>query len=190
MLSFNELKAGTRIVYNNEPWDILESHHVKMAQRRPVRQVKLKNILNGKVVKTAFQQGEMFEEALLESRPIKFIYAHKDDYCFCCEDKLQERFFLTEKLLVNAKWFLMQNKIYEGIVFDNKIINIKLPNKITLKVISSPPGIRGDSAKSAFKEIILESGLKVRAPLFIKEGDAVIINTETLEYVGRGEEKD
>ncbi len=188
MLNFNELKAGVQIIYNNEPWQILESQHVKMAQRRPVRQVKMRNLVNGKVIKTTFHQGDSFPEAELESRRIKFIYHHRGQYCFVYEDKPQERFFLKENALGEQKWFLISNYLYKGIVFNDKIINLDLPSKMVLKVKEAPPGIRGDSEKNTTKEITLETGLKIKAPLFIEQGEKIIVNVETLEYAGRAQE--
>lgn len=185
MLDFNELKGGVRIIYENEPWQIIESQHVKVAQRRPVRQIKMRNLISGRIIRTTFHQGESFPEAELESRKIKFLYHHRGQYCFVYEDKPQERFFLNDKSLGGQKWFLIPGRIYEGIIFNNKIINLNLPPKIALKVIESPPGIRGDSEKNTTKEITLETGLKIKVPLFIKQGEMIIVNTETLEYAGR-----
>lgn len=187
MLDFNELKAGTQIIYENEPWRILESQHVKMAQRRPVRQIKMRNLLNGRVIKTTFHQGDSFPEAELETYKIKFIYHHRGQYCFVFEDKPRERFFLSEDTLGNQRWFLIPGRVYEGIVFDNKIINLDLPPKFALRVKEAPPGIRGDSEKNTTKEVTLESGLKIKVPLFIEQDETIIINTETLEYAGRAD---
>ena len=185
MLTHTDLKKGTQFIYENQPWEVLDSLHVKMAQRRPVVQTKIKNLINGSVQEKTFQQGDTFEEAELIKKSIKFLYSTKGQYFFCEENNPSKRFSFTEEQIGKHAKFFKPNSLVQGIIFNNKIINISAPIKVTLKVIESPPGIKGDRAQGGTKEVKLESGAKIQVPLFIEEGDVIEVNTETEEYVRR-----
>ncbi len=185
MLTHTDLKKGTQFIYEGQPWEVLDSLHVKMAQRRPVVQTKIKNLLNGSVQEKTFQQGDMFEEAELVKKNIKFLYSNKGQYFFCEENDPSKRFSFKEDQLGPQAKFFKPNSLVEGIIFNENIITVKAPIKVTLKIKESPPGIKGDRAQGGTKEAILESGAVIQVPLFIEEGDVIEINTETGEYVKR-----
>ncbi len=161
---------------------------VKMAQRRPVVQTKIKNLIDGRFQEKNFQQGDVFDEANLEKLSIKFLYQSKGQYWFSEEKDPSKRFFFTEDQLGKQAKFFKPNSIMEGVVFGEKIINVKSPIKVTLKVKEAAPGVKGDRAQGGTKEAILESGAAVQVPLFIEEGDMIEVNTELGEYVKRASE--
>lgn len=198
MLTHTDLKKGTQFIYEGQPWQVMESLHVKMAQRRPVVQTKIKNLINGSFQERTFQQGDVFEEAELIKKNIKFLYSNpirggasngaSREYWFCEEKDPSMRFSFTEEQLGRQAKFFKPNFLVEGIIFDDKIINVLAPIKVQLKVKEAPPGIKGDRAQGGTKEVILESGAAIQAPLFIEEGDIIEINTELGEYVKRANE--
>ena len=188
MLTHTDLKKGTQFIYENQPWQVMESLHVKMAQRRPVVQTKIKNLINGSVQEKTFQQGDVFQEAELIKKNIKFLYSNKGEYWFCEENNPSKRFSFTENQLGKQAKFFKPNSLVEGIIFNDKIINVLAPIKVQLKVKEAPPGIRGDRAQGGTKAVILESGAEIQVPLFIEEGDVIEINTELGEYVKRANE--
>ena len=161
---------------------------MKMAQRRPVIQSKIKNLIDGRVQERNFQQGDVFEEADLQRREIKFLYQTKGQYFFCEPNDPSNRFFFTEEQIGSQAKFLRPNEIVIGIVYDEKIITFKLPIKVNLKVKESAPGVKGDRAQGGTKEAVLESGAVIQVPLFIEEGDVIEVNTETGSYVKRASE--
>jgi len=185
MLTHTDLKKGTQFIHENQPWEVLDSLHIKMAQRRPVVQTKIKNLINGSVQEKTFQQGDIFEEADLVKKSIKFLYSNKGQYFFCEENDPSKRFSFAEEQIGKHAKFFKPNSLVEGIIFNDKIINVLAPIKIALKVKETPPGVKGDRAQGGTKEAILESGAKIQVPLFIKEGDVIEINTETEDYVRR-----
>ncbi len=185
MLTHTDLKPGVQFIYEGQPWEVLTAEMMKMAQRRPVIQSKIKNLLDGRVQEKNFQQGDVFEEADLEKKEIKFLYQSKGQYFFCEINDPSKRFFFTAEQIGNAAKFLRPNEIVVGIVFDEKIINFKLPIKVELKVKESAPGVKGDRAQGGTKSAILESGAEIQVPLFIEEGDTIEVNTETGIYVKR-----
>lgn len=188
MLTHTDLKKGTQFIYENQPWEVLDSLHVKMAQRRPVVQTKIKNLLNGSVQEKTFQQGDMFDEAEIVRKNIKFLYSNKGQYFFCEENDPSKRFSFTEDQIGTKAKFFKPNSLVVGLVFNDKIINVLAPIKVQLKVKEAPPGIKGDRAQGGTKEAVLESGAVIQVPLFIEEGDVIEINTELEEYVKRANE--
>ena len=185
MLTHTDLKPGVQFIYEDQPWEVLEASMMKMAQRRPVIQSKIRNLIDGRVQERNFQQGDVFDEADLGKKEIKFLYQSKGQYFFCEINDPSKRFFFTEDQIGSQAKFLRPNEIVTGIVFDNKIITFRLPIKVQLKVKESAPGVKGDRAQGGTKEAVLESGATIQVPLFIEEGDVIEINTETGTYVKR-----
>jgi len=185
MLSHTDLKKGIQFIYNGQPWQVMEAALLKMAQRRPVIQSKIKNLIDGKVQQINFQQGEVFEEADLGKKEIKFLYQNRGEYFFCEPKDPSKRFSFTQDQIGEQAKFLKPNETVVGIVFDEKIINFELPIKVNLKVKETPPGVKGNTAQGGTKEATLESGAVIQVPLFINEGDVIEINTETGTYVRR-----
>lgn len=185
MLTHTDLKPGVQFIYEGQPWEVLTAEMMKMAQRRPVIQSKIRNLIDGRVQEKNFQQGDVFQEADLEKEEIKFLYQSKGQYWFCEPNDPRNRFFFTEEQIGTQAKYLRPNEIVTGIVFDEKIITFKLPIKVQLKVKETAPGLKGDRAQAGTKEAVLESGAIIQVPLFIEEGEIIEINTETGTYVKR-----
>lgn len=184
-LSVNELKPKTFFIFEGQPWVVLESHHLKMQQRRPVVQTRIRNLINGKVVERNFAQSDIFEEADIKREEVKFLYNHRGEYWFSKKDDPSKRFKLEKEVLGDAANYLKNNIILEAVLFNEEIINIELPVKMDFKVIEAPPAIRGDTAQGGVKQVVIETGATINTPLFVEEGDIIRVNTETGEYVER-----
>ena len=184
-LTSNDLKPKVFFIFEGQPWVVLESHHLKMQQRRPVVQTRMRNLINGKIVDRNFQQSDNFEEADIARKTVKFIYANKGEFWFTELKDASKRFRLTDNVLGDSGKFLKTNIEVEAVMFSGDIINIELPIKIDYKVTEAPPAIRGDTAQGGVKQVVIETGATVNAPLFINEGDTIRINTETGEYAER-----
>ena len=184
-IGMNDLRPGIFLIYEGQPYTVLETHHLKMQQRRPVMQTKMKNMLNGKLYERNFQQSDVFEEADIEYQNVKFLYNHREEYWFCHENDPGKRFQLSQELIGDATKYLKANTVVKTILFNQKIINIELPIKMDFKVIEAPPAIRGDTAQGGVKQVKLETGATINVPLFINEGDVVRINTQSGEYTER-----
>ena len=185
MLTHNDLKKGIKIILDGQPYEILEARPLKMAQRRVVIQTKTRNLITGNLFDRNFHQGDTFEEAELSKFEVKFLYSHCEQYFFSEKANPAKRFNLGQEIIGETAKFLKPNQIVEGIQFEGKIINISLPIKVQLKVIESPPGVKGERAQAGTKPATLETGVKINVPLFIEEGDIIEVNTETGEYVRR-----
>jgi len=186
-LGVNELKSKTFFIYENQPYVVLETHHLKMQQRRPTVQVKMRNVINGKILERNFAQSDIFEEADIERAKVRFLYNHKDQYWFSYDNEPSKRFQLTEELIGEATKFLKTNTVVDAIEYNEDIISIELPVKMEFKVLEAPPAIRGDTAQGGVKQVKIETGSYLNAPLFINQDDIIRVNTETGEYVERVE---
>jgi elongation factor P len=187
MLSYTELTKGILFIMDGQPWEVLESHFLRMQQRKAVVQTKIRNLISGKIVDRSFQASDEFEEAEVEKKPAIFIYENKGQYWFNEEGNPKNRFFLTAEVLGEGRRFLRPNTRVETVVFNDKVINVKLPVKMDFEVIEAPPAIRGNTAQGGTKVVTIEGGTKISTPLFVNQGDIIRINTETGDYVERVE---
>lgn len=184
-LGVNELKPKTFFIYEDQPYVVLETHHLKMQQRRPVVQTKMRNLMNGKILERNFAQSDVFEEADVARQKVKFLYGHREKYWFVNENNPSKRFELSDDVLGDSTKFLKANIVLEAILFEDKIITVELPVKMDFKVIEAPPAIRGDTAQGGVKQVKIETGAIINVPLFINQDDIVRVNTETGEYTER-----
>ncbi len=184
-IGMNDLKPGVFFIFEGQPYAVLETHHLKMQQRRPVMQTKIKNMLNGKSHERNFQQSDIFEEANIEYRNVKFLYSHRDEFWFVYESDPSQRFKLGQEIIGDSVKYLKANTVVKTLLFNQKIINIELPVKMDFKVVEAPPAIRGDTAQGGVKQVKIETGAVINVPLFINEGDVVRINTQSGEYTER-----
>lgn len=187
MLSHTDLKRGALFILNGQPCEVLDFALNFKGRGSSTAQVKIKNLQTGAALSKTFHTGDNFEEAEIEKIKIKFLYQNKDDYFFCYEKNPSQRFSLSKEQIGEQTKFLKPNQILEGFLFDEKIINIELPIKISLKVAEAPPGVRGDRSEGGTKQAILETGATVAVPLFIEAGQTIEINTETGQYTRRME---
>ncbi len=198
-LEYNEIREKKIIIYNGEPAEVVESHVARTQQRKPQNQVKLKSLISGKTIAATFHVSESADEADVTKQDITFLYSNKGEFWFCDPEDKSRRFKLDNTLVGTSAKFLKQNGNVSALVWDNndepgdaktmtgkgKIIKITLPIKMEFLVKEAPPAVRGDTSKSGMKVITLENGATLNAPMFIKEGDKISINTETGEYVER-----
>jgi elongation factor P len=184
MLSISDLKLGTVFIYENEPYQIVKANHSKQARSGAVLQSKIKNLKTGSVLERNFKSSDKFEEAEIERTKASFLYKDNTNSEFM-EDETFEQIGLANSDLDDQINFLTEGLSVDLLKFDNKVIGVKLPPKVDLKVTSAPPGIKGDTVSGGTKQITLETGAVINAPLFIKDDDVVKINTDTGEYIER-----
>lgn len=195
MINYNELKPGVFFVMDGEPYEVLEFGFMRMQQRKPVAQTKIKNMVTGKVLNRNFQHTDSFQEAEIDYKKVKFLYAHRpastrlseagDKFVFCETNNPSARFELPQEAIGEQARFLKPNAEVEVVSFEGRLINVKIPIKMQFKVIEAPPSIKGNTAQGGNKSIKLETGAMVSAPLFVNEGDIIEVNTQTGEYSGR-----
>lgn len=185
MLDYNDLKIGTTFLYEDQPYEVMEYSFLRMQQRKPVAQVKMRNLLNGKIIDRNFHMNEKFEDVEIEKQSIKFLYAHRGEFWFSEKDNPSKRFSLSEEAVGDPAKFLKANTEVVAIKWGEKIINIEVPIKMDLVVKEAPPGERGNTAQGGSKVAELETGAKINVPLFVNTGDVIRVNSQTGEYVER-----
>jgi elongation factor P len=186
MLStLNDIKQGLVIVYRDEPFLVMKAKFVRMQQRKPVMQTKLKNLINGKVLEYNFKPGDKVQEADISRKKVNYLYKDKNDFYFM-DNETFEQFSLSENQIGENAKFLKESSEVTLLFFNNNPVALELPAKMNFKVIEAPEGTRGDSAQGRVcKTVKIETGHEINVPLFIKPGDTIRINTETGEYVER-----
>jgi elongation factor P len=184
-LAYTDLNKGVLFVMDGSPYEVIESHFLRMQQRKAVVQTRIRNLITGKVLDRNFQPSDSFEEAEIEKRPATFIYVNRGEYWFHEKGNPKNRFSLNAELLGDRGQFLKPNTEVNTLVFNEKVIKIDLPIKMDFKVIEAPPSIKGNTAQGGTKVVTLEGGAKISAPLFVNEGDMLRVNTDTGQYVER-----
>ncbi len=184
MLSISEIKQGTILKYENEPYRVLSVNHSKQARSGAVLQTKMKNLITGQVLEKNFKQADKLEEAEIERKRANFLYKAGEKFYFM-DEKDYDQFFLEKEVVGESEKFLIESVAVNILYFDEQAIGISLPPKIDLKVVEAPEGVKGDTAGTATKTVKLETGYKLNVPMFINEGEKIKINTETGEYVER-----
>ena len=184
-LGVNQLKKKDYILIDDQPVIILETKHLKMQQRRPTVMTRYRNLLNGKVYENNFAQSDTFEEADVSKDEVKFLYVHRSQYWFSEPNNPSNRFELDAGTVGEQATFLKENTVVEALHWNGTVINISLPIKMEFTVVQAPPGLKGDTQSGGTKQVTLDTGAIINVPLFINEGERIIVNTETGEYSER-----
>jgi elongation factor P len=184
MLNLSEIKTGKTILWEEQPYAVLYHEHSKTGRAGAVLRTKLKNIVTGAVIDKTFQGSEKVDEADVTKSKAQYLYREGDNFVFM-DNESYEQFSLSKETLGDAALYLIEGTEVTVLQFNGNPVNIELPVKMTLTVVEAPPGIKGDSVSAGDKVVTVETGLKVTTPLFVKEGDKIIINTEKGTYVSR-----
>lgn len=184
MLDLNDMKLGTVILFNNEPFQVIWSNRMRTAQRKPVMQTKLRNVISGKVIEYSFKFGERVQEADVARERATFLYTDESGTHFMSQETFEAIDF-DKEVTREQEVYLKEGLEVTVLKFNGKPVSIELPIKVAYKVVDSPPGVKGDSGGTVTKKITLETGLVVDAPLFIKEGETVLVSTVDGEYKER-----
>lgn len=184
MLSMTEIRKGKLIVLDGEPYQVTASEYLRMQQRRPVMRTTLKHIRTGATKQHSFQQSDKVAEADVGRVPYQFLYIDHDNYAFMDQETF-DQVELGADVVGDAAPYLLDGQMVDMVLFDGEPIGVELPIKIDRKVIEAAPGVKGDTSSNVMKEVIVEGNLKVKAPLFIKAGDSIRIDTRSGEYVER-----
>src|SRR3989344_5915604 len=179
MLDYSEIKEGKYIVFESEPYEVVSSHVFRKQQRKPVNAAKLRSLLTGRIVEHSFHASDKVPEADIDKKGVKYLYTNKGEYWFSEANDASKRFKLEEEIIGPAAKFLKPNILVDAMLFTDKIIGLKLPIKMELKVIEAHTATKGNTAQGATKTVRLETGAEIQVPMFIKEGVFVRVDTET-----------
>jgi len=182
-VSTAEFRKGLRIVFDGEPYTIVDFQHVKPGKGGAFVRTKLKHMRQGRVIDNTFRSGEKVELVDFEDKHMQFLY--KDDRFHFMDMETYDQVSLSEDEIGDAALYLKDNTEVEVLYIDGSPVSLELPNFIELAVARTDPGVRGDTAQGGTKPATLETGAVVQVPLFLNEGDIVKVDTRTGEYLGR-----
>ncbi|TBL79906.1 elongation factor P [Paenibacillus thalictri] len=184
MISVNDFKTGLTIEVEGDIFTVLDFQHVKPGKGAAFVRSKLKNIRNGNTVERTFRAGENVGRAHIENRQMQYLYASGTEHTFM-DTETYDQVSLTSKQLEWELNFLKENMNINIMSYQGEITGISLPNSVELKVVETEPGIKGNTATGATKSAKVETGLNVQVPLFINEGDVLLIDTREGKYISR-----
>jgi elongation factor P len=184
MLNLNEIKLGKILKINDHPCVVIKADRHKMARGGMVLKVKVKSLIDGSVLEKTYQGNDKAEEASTETKKASYLYKDEENAFFMDNDSF-EQFSLPFDNIGDKKDFLKEETDVEILYFNDNPVSISLPIKMDFKVVSAPPGVKGNSASNVNKLVKIETGAQILAPLFVNEGDMIKINTDTGEYVER-----
>lgn len=184
MLTINDIKIGTKIIFNGAPYQVIYTEHSKQGRAGGILRTKIKNLIDGSTIEKTFAGAEKLEPATLETKKAQFLYKENDAYFFMDSESF-EQFELEKKQLGDMAKYLKDGTDVDILYYSDKPINISLPIKIKFLVTYTEPGFKGNTTSTVLKPATLETGAEIMVPLFIKEGDNIVIDTRTGQYVER-----
>ncbi|GMK37982.1 elongation factor P [Paenibacillus sp. CCS19] len=184
MISVNDFKTGLTVEVEGDIFTVLEFQHVKPGKGAAFVRSKLKNLRNGNTVERTFRAGETIGRAQIENREVQYLYNSGTEYTFM-DNQTYDQFNLDKKQLEWEINFLKENMNVNIASYQEEIIGITMPTSVELKVIETEPGVKGNTATNATKAAKVETGHSVQVPMFINEGDVLLIDTRDGKYISR-----
>ncbi|WP_407308286.1 elongation factor P [Desulfosporosinus sp. SB140] len=184
MISSNDFKTGLTIEIDGDVFSVVEFQHVKPGKGAAFVRTKLKNVRTGGVVERRFNAGEKVNKAHVERREMQYLYKDSDHY-IVMDNETYEQVSLTEDQIGDGVKWLKENMSLGVLFYEVEVIGVDVPNSVQLVVTATEPGVKGDTATGGTKPATLETGAVVQVPFFVNEGDVLIIDTRTGNYVQR-----
>jgi elongation factor P len=184
MVNLTDIKTGRVVKVSGDPYLVTWNQFSRKEAQKPVMRTKLKNLITGSVIDKTFLAGESFEFADIERRRCQYLYKDSGGAVFMDNETFDQFTLPTDQIEGSLPYLKDDTEVYVTF-YEGSPISVQPPPKIELKVIETPPGVKGDTATGGTKPAKLETGATVTVPLFISEGDVLLINTETGEYVSR-----
>ena len=184
MINVNDFKTGMTIKVDGNLFVVLEFQHVKPGKGAAFVRTKMKNLRTGSTIEYTFNSGIKVESARVERKPMQFLYNSGDAYTFMDMNDYSQ-VDIDKKILGDDVKYLKENLNLDITFYEGEVLGISLPDKIEMTVVSTEPGVIGNTTSSAMKDATLETGYTIKVPLFINEGEKVVIATSDGKYVSR-----
>lgn len=185
--STNEFKNGLKVMMDGDPYSILENEYVKPGKGQAFNRVKLRNLKSGRVLERTFKSGDTLDGADVVDRDMQYLYCDGDHWHFMNPETF-EQIAADAKAVEDVKPWLKEQDTYIMTLWNGVPLTIEAPNTVTLKIVQTDPGVRGDTATGGKKPATLETGAIVSVPLFIEEGEIIKVDTRKKEYLSRAKE--
>ena len=184
LININDIKNGMTVIIDGKLCVIVEFQHVKPGKGSPFVKIKLKNLRTGSITVETFNTNIKIEKAHVEKSKSQFLYMDGDKYVFMNNETYDQMELSKDTLGDNVK-YLKEGLDIQIAMYEGEIIGIDLPEKIEYQVSSTEPAVKGNTTSSAMKDATLENGLVVKVPLFINDGETIVISTIDASYCGR-----
>ncbi|MFA6361622.1 MAG: elongation factor P, partial [Candidatus Shapirobacteria bacterium] len=184
VISTSQFKKGIYILFQDEPHMVVDTSFVSPGKGSAFYRTKLKNLYTGRIVEYTYKSGEKVEEVLVETNEAEYSYFDGSSYVFI-EPRSFEQYTVPVEIIGSDKVYLKEGLLYRIKFYEDNPVGISLPKTIAFKVIESENSVKGDTATNATKQAILDTGMKVLVPLFIKTGEEILVSTETGQYLSR-----
>jgi len=184
MIKAGQIAKGSCLIWKGEPYIVTEREFVNPGKGSAFVRVKLKNLRSGSNLRETIKTAESVEEADVFDRDAQYLYADETSYHFMDADTY-DQFTVQREGLEDRIHYMKEGETYRVVMWESMPIDVSVPLKIALEVTEAEEGVRGDTVTGATKPVRTETGLDVRVPIFIKQGDKILVNTESGEYVER-----
>lgn len=184
MISTNDFKGGVKVMLDGDPCNILENEYVKPGKGQAFNRVKLRNLKNGRVLEKTFKSGDTLEAADALDVEMQYLYNDGEMWHFMSPTTF-DQYTVSKAIIGDTYKWLKEQDLCMVSLWNNNAMSVTPPNFVTLKVIETDPGMRGDTATGGSKPATLETGAVVRVPLFINIDDVLKVDTRTAEYMAR-----
>lgn len=184
MISAGDFRNGMTFEMDGEVYRVVEFQHVKPGKGSAFVRTKYQNIQTGAQMERSFNPNEKFEEARLEYRDLEYLYTDGSLYYFM-DNETFEQMPIEPAVLEDALPYLKENMTCKVISYKGKVYSVEPPINVELKVTQTDPAVRGNTTNNAMKNAVLETGVEVKVPLFIDQGEVIRVDTRTGEYLER-----
>jgi elongation factor P len=180
-LSITNLKKGTIFQWEGEPYRVVEYSQKVMGRGGSIVNVRIKSLVDGKVLEKTFKGNEQLDSADVTNRPMQYLYKDDADFYFMDNDTY-EQFAIPALLMEDKAGFIKEGDQATAQLFDGRVISVELPKNVPLKVTYTENAVKGDTSSAITKDATLETGITIKVPAFIKQGDLVSVDTSTGAY--------
>lgn len=184
MFNVNDIKNGMTLLFEDNIYTVMEFSHVKPGKGAAFVQAKLKNLRTGSIIEKRFNSGVKLEKAMIEKKNMQFLYATGDAYTFM-DNETYEQLELTATQLGDDKYYLKDGLDVIISVYQGEVLGVILPEKVELQITATEPAVKGNTTNNALKDATVETGLLVRVPLFIEQGEVIVVSTKDGSYASR-----
>jgi elongation factor P len=183
-LNITELKKGTLLQLAGIPYKVLDYNQKVMGRGGSIVNVRIRSLIDGKVLDKTFKGNEQLEAADVTNRNVQYLYNDGSYFHFMDEDNF-EQFDIAADIIGDQAGYLKEGDKVQAQMFNSLVINVELPKNVPLKVSYSEHAVKGDTTSNVLKNAELETGITVKVPLFIKTGDTIRVDTRTGTYLDR-----
>ena len=184
MATTNDLKNGMTLDLDGSLWTVVEFQHVKPGKGPAFVRTKMKQVLTGKVVEKTFNAGVKVEVAVVEKRDMQYLYKDGTDYVFM-DTTSYDQITISGATVGEAANYMLENAEVIVAMHEGNPLYVELPASVALEITYTEPGIQGDRSSGGTKPATLETGIDIQVPLFIKQGEKVLVDTRDGSYLGR-----